>query len=209
MGATWSNRGPATHKRRFGRIIAALALLSGMAGQAAGAAEYLALSFGAYRSAPVLLTHFSIEAPLAATPEMVIAGSAESAMPRAPGSNAISLPRDVGRDRKWTVSAQWIELQTSRAYRADLTVPVSALTEVFRAYELNVIFGPNGLMILGSDKAGNRASDRVDLVAGCGDRVPRADRAWGNETGRFTQLPQVRSHMRPVPAQTICPAPAR
>ena len=187
---------------------AAVALLA-LGGQAAWAAEYLALSFGAYRSSPVLVTHFSIEAPLAVTPEMVVSGAAESAMPRAPGSSAISLPRDVGGDGKWVIRAQWIELQTNRAYRADLAVPVSTLTEVYRAYELNVIFGPNGLMILGSDRVGNRASDRVDLVAGCGDRVPGADRAWGNETGRFTQLPQLRSQMRPVPARTVCPAPQR
>ncbi|NHF74318.1 hypothetical protein [Paracoccus xiamenensis] len=195
---------------RLGRTAAAAALaLLAFGGQGALAAEYLALSFGAYRSSPVLLTHFAIESPLAATPEMVVSGSAESAMPRAPGSSAISLPRDVGGDGKWQVRAQWIELQTNRAYQAELPVPVSALTEVYRAYELNVIFGPNGLMILGSDKAGNRASDRVDLVAGCGDRVPAADRAWGNETGRFTELPQVRAHMRPVPARTVCPAPQR
>ncbi len=187
----------------------ALGALLGCAGQAAWAVDYLALSFGAYRSAPVLLTHFSIEAPLAAMPETVVAGAAESAMPRAPGSSAVSLPRDQGGDGLWLVQAQWIELQTNRAYRADLAVPVSALTEVYRAYELNVIFGPNGLMILGSDKVGNRASDRVDLVAGCGDRVPAADRAWGKETRRFTQLPQVRDHMRPVPARTVCPAPSR
>ena len=191
-----------------GAALSAAALLA-LGGRAAQAADYLALSFGAYRSAPVLLTHFSIESPLAATPEMVVSGAAENTMPRAAGSSAISVPDDVGGDRKWKIQAQWIELQTNRAYRADLTVPISALTEVYRAYELNVIFGPNGLMILGSDKVGNRPSDRVDLVAGCGDRVPAADRAWGQETGRFTQLPQVRGHMLPVPARTVCPAPSR
>lgn len=188
--------------------ITALALLASGCGSA-GAAEYLALSFGAYRSAPVLVTHFAIEKPLAPTPEMVVSGAAENAVPRTSGSSAISLPRDAGGDGKWTVSAQWIELQSGRAYRADLPVPISALSEVSRAAELNVIFGPNGLMIIGSDKPGNQPSARVDLVAGCGDRAPRSDRAWGKETGRFPQLPQIRQHMRPVPAKTICPAPAR
>lgn len=179
----------------------------GLGAQAALAADYLALSFGAYRSSPVLLTHFAIETALAPTPEMVVSGAAEREMPRTAGSSAISLPRDAGRDGMWTVSAQWIELQTNRAYRADLTVPVSALTEVYSAYELNVVFGPNGLMILGSDRVGNRKADRVDLVAGCGDRVPGSDRDWGRETGRFTQLPQVRRNMSAVPARTVCPAP--
>ena len=190
-------------------LAGAVAALLGLGGQAASAADYLALSFGAYRSSPVLLTHFAIERALAPTPEMVVSGAAEREMPRTAGSSAVSLPRDAGRDGKWTVSAQWIELQTNRAYRADLTVPITSLTEVYSAYELNVVFGPNGLMILGSDKVGNRPSDRVDLVAGCGDRVPAADRAWGQETGRFTQLPQVRGHMLPVPARTVCPAPSR
>ena len=137
-------------------LAGAVAALLGLGGQAASAADYLALSFGAYRSSPVLLTHFSVETALAPTPEMVVSGAAEGAMPRTAGSSAVNLPRDAGRDGKWTVSAQWIELQTNRAYRADLTVPIAALTEVYSAYELNVIFGPNGLMILGSDWVGNR-----------------------------------------------------
>ena len=188
--------------------ITALALLAAGCGSA-GAAEYLALSFGAYRSAPVLVTHFAIEKPLAPTPEMVVSGAAENAVPRTSGSSAISLPRDAGGDGKWTVSAQWIELQSGRAYRADLPVPISALSEVSRAAELNVIFGPNGLMILGSDRVGNRKADRVDLVAGCGDRVPGSDRNWGQETGKFTQLPHVRRNMSAVPSRTVCPAPGR
>ena len=190
-------------------LAGAVAALLGLGGQAASAADYLALSFGAYRSSPVLLTHFSVETALAPTPEMVVSGAAEGAIPRTAGSSAVNLPRDAGRDGKWTVSAQWIELQTNRAYRADLTVPIAALTEVYSAYELNVIFGPNGLMILGSDWVGNRKADRVDLVAGCGVRVPGSDRNWGQETGKFTQLPHVRRNMSAVPSRTVCPAPGR
>ena len=190
-------------------LAGAVAVLLGLGGQAASAADYLALSFGAYRSSPVLLTHFSVETALAPTPEMVVSGAAEGAMPRTAGSSAVNLPRDAGRDGLWTVSAQWIELQTNRAYRADLTVPIAALTEVYSAYELNVVFGPNGLMILGSDRVGNRKADRVDLVAGCGDRVPGSDRNWGQETGKFTQLPHVRRNMSAVPSRTVCPAPGR
>ncbi|MBA4490650.1 hypothetical protein [Paracoccus sp. S1E-3] len=187
-------------------VLACAAGLLALVGQAAWGADYLALSFGAYRSSPVLLTHFSVEAPLAPTPELVVSGAAEAEMPRTAGSSAVGLPRDAGRDGRWTVAAQWIELQTSRAYRAELTVPVSALTEVYGAYELNVIFGPNGLMILGSDRVGNSKADRVDLVAGCGDRAPRSDRDWGRETARFPEVAQLHRSMAPVPARTVCPA---
>ena len=46
-------------------LAGAVAALLGLGGQAASAADYLALSFGAYRSSPVLLTHFSVETALA------------------------------------------------------------------------------------------------------------------------------------------------
>lgn len=193
---------------RGGAALAAAMLLAGAG--AASAADSLTLTFGSYQSSPVLLTHFSIESPMAPTPEMVVISAAERQMPRTNGASAaISPPKDMGGDGKWKIAAQWIELQTSRAYRSELTIPVSGLTEAYGAYELNVIFGPNGLFLIGSDRISNRHEDRVDLAAGCGERVPSADRNWGEQTGRYPELPAVRNYMQPVPAKTHCPPPAR
>lgn len=174
------------------------------------AADPLTLTFGSYRSSPVLLTHFSIESLLAPTPEMVIISAAEEKVPRTNGASAaISAPRDVGGDRRWMVAAQWIELQTSRAYRSEVSIPISGLTEAYGAYELNVIFGPHGLFLIGSDRIGNQPEDRVDLAMNCGQRVPSADRDWGRNIGRYPELPAVRNYMRPVPSRTDCAPPAR
>jgi hypothetical protein len=100
-------------------------------------------------------------------------------------------------------------LQTSRAYRSEVSISISGLTEAYGAYELNVIFGPHGLFLIGSDRIGNQLEDRVDLAMNCGQRVPSADRDWGRNVGRYPELPAVRNYMRPVPSRTDCAPPAR
>jgi len=186
---------------------AAMVLLLGC--HSAMAADSLTLTFGSYQSSPVVLTHFAIEMPLAETQRLIVVSAAEREMPRTYSANALSLPRDVDHDGHWTVAAQWVELQTDRAWRATVNVPIRALTEWHGSAQLNVIFGPNGLFLIGSDKIGNRHSDRVDVAYVCGKRVPGADRSWRTETGYFPDLPDVLDYARPVPARTHCPMPAR
>jgi hypothetical protein len=88
------------------------------------AADSLSLTFGSYQSSPVVLTHFAIEMPLAETQRLIVVSAAEREMPRTYSANALSLPRDVDHDGHWTVTAQWVELQTDRAWRATVNVPI-------------------------------------------------------------------------------------
>lgn len=189
---------------RWATTAAAIALLMGC--QAAGAADSLSLTFGSYKAAPVVLTHFAIESPLAETQRVIVASDSEWRLPRDDGrSNALELPRDAGGDGYWKVSAQWAELQTDRAWRAEVKVPISALNETYDMNALNVIFGPNGLLVIGSDTL----DQRVNVAAECGRRVPSADHAWRRETAQFPDLAASLAFADPVPSETICPAPSR
>ncbi|MFV0409256.1 MAG: hypothetical protein ACK5LJ_06045 [Paracoccus sp. (in: a-proteobacteria)] len=186
-------------------LLALPILMAGLHPTLAG--EGLTLSFGAYESSPVVLTHFAIEEPLAETQTVIVSGKADRAMPRTSGSNALSLPEDAGRDGKWRISAQWVELMTDRAWRGEISVPVSQLTRAYDAYELNVIFGPNGLLLIGSDRIGNQPGDRIDVAMDCAERIRAADHAWRRETGIFPELPALLDQLRPTPVGTDCADP--
>lgn len=156
--------------------------------------ESLTLSFSSYAISPVVLTHFSIEQPLAPTQREIISGLADSEVPRTYGSNALSLPVDKDDDNKWVVSAQWVELPTDKAWQSSAEVNIDDLTYQFGGYELEVIFGPNGELVIGSDKLlGNNELNKpvfevIDLAHNCGVRVPSADHAWRLETGYFPDV---------------------
>jgi len=168
---------------------------------------YLSLSFGAYRASPVVLTDFAIEQDLGPIPPTAVSGDADGEMPRTAGGAAISAPIDVGRDGKWLVSARWVELPTDKAWTAQVEVPVDALIISYSAYTLTVIFGPNGELLIGSDKAGNQPSDRVDIVRVCGTRTPSADRAWQSDTGFLPEVAIIMEQFTPNPTQsTHCQA---
>jgi len=168
----------------------------------------LDLSFGALSASPVVLTDFAIEQELAPIPPTAVGGDVDDEMPRTGGGAALSAPFDVGHDGKWLVSARWVELPTDKAWTAQVEVPVDALTISYSAYMLMVIFGPNGELLIGSDKAGNQPSDRVDVVRICGNRTPSADRAWQIDTGflpevaiimeQFTSDPNAPTHCQAV-----------
>lgn len=66
--------------------------------------------------------------------------------------------------------------------------------------ELNVIFGPNGLLLIGSDRAGPTPDYHVDIVRTCGRRAPEADEAWRLKTGYFPGLPIIMNDMTGRPA---------
>ncbi|MFD1796554.1 hypothetical protein ACFSC1_11240 [Paracoccus aurantiacus] len=173
------------------------------------AADSLSLAFGSYRSSPVVLTHFSIEKPLAPTQRVIVSSDAERSMPRDDGrSSALSLPRDVDGDGYWTVRAEWVELQTDRAWRNEVKVPLSKLNVAYDMAMLTVIFGPNGLLLIGSDKPGNGAADRLNVAAECGQRVPASDHAWRNETGIFPEVADVLAYAGSPSGKANCPAPA-
>lgn len=148
---------------------------------------YLGLGFNSYENTPVILTHYAMEMPLAEIPPMLIAGAADQSMSKRNGGGAgnsvLTPPKDLGRDGQWQVSAQWVELMTNRAYRATLNVPIKEINIEYGGYVFTPIFGPNGLMMIGSDKVGLDESYRRNIVAVCGERVPSADAEWKDKQG--------------------------
>ncbi|OLS42569.1 hypothetical protein [Rhodovulum sulfidophilum] len=181
-----------------------------LSGQA-GTAQALSLSFNAYVASPAVLTHFSIEQPLAPVPAQIVSGSADIVFPRLTGAAVLSTPKDVNRDGKWRISAQWVDLISEKAWRASVDVPVKALDQSYSLYTLLVIFGPNGELLVGSDKISRDPSDRVDVVRTCGIRVPEADRDWKSRTGYFPELPRVMAYRQEnlgrASVTTACPPP--
>lgn len=167
----------------------------------------LDLRFGADSASPVVLTDFAIEQELGPIPPTALSGDADGEMPRTAGGAVLSAPLDVARDGKWLVSARWVELPTDKAWTAQVEVPLDALTISYSAYTLMVLFGPNGELLIGSDKTGNQPSDRVDVVRICGARAPSADRAWQNDTGFLPEVAAIMEEFTPEPNKpTHCQA---
>lgn len=72
----------------------------------------------------------------------------------------------------------WIELSSGQAYRAAATVPLSELeVSASGAVEMQSIFAPSGLLIIGSDPLPEGTDDlRIrDVARVCGTRAPEAD----------------------------------
>ena len=183
----------------------ALAVLAGC--KADDDPSALSLMFSSYHSTPVVLTHFSIEMPLAPTPIFIPGGRADQGPPRSAGSAVGSIPLDDGDDGLWRVAARWVELTTDRAWEAHVDVPIDELNTNFTHYALNVIMGPNGLFLIGSDKAGIELSDLKDVVRTCGVRVPSEDKAWRLETGQLAGLSTIMGISRPAVTDPECPTP--
>lgn len=171
-------------------------------------ADHMALMFSTYWSSPVVVTHFAIEGPIGEIHPEIPGGRADNGGARSAGAALLGAPMDVGGDGLWHLSAQWVELPTDKAWRAEVDIPVEKLTVSRSSYQLNVIFGPNGLLLIGSDKIGNTPADHVDIVRSCGQRVPAADEKWRLKTGHFPGLPII---MKDLPTVTSpeCPFPKR
>ena len=79
-------------------LIATCALLSACV--TANDLLYLGLGFNSYENTPVILTHYSMEMPLAETPPMLIAGAADQSMSSRNGGGAgnsvLTPPKDIG-----------------------------------------------------------------------------------------------------------------
>ncbi len=191
------------------RVLALLVVFVLASCRTSGAADRMSLSFGAHTATPVMLIAFGLEADAAPMPRPeVVATDADRELPRTTSANLIGAPRDVGRDGLWRVAAQWVELTTNRAYSATLDVPVDALRIEGGVIELQIIFGPNGELVAGSDPAFVPSRDAVvDVAQTCGARTPGNDRDWRGETGRFPQLEFVFKNPRPAIRGAACPDP--
>lgn len=152
----------------------------------------VSLGFQAYRTAPAVVTQFAIEQPLTPIQPLIASGSADINIPRdSAGGSVLSLPNDVGGDGTWTISVEWVELPTDKAWTASATIAIEDLVRDTSTYHLLVILGPNGELLIGSDEARPDRSAQNDLARVCGTRVPAADKAWRLETGQFPELPRL------------------
>lgn len=183
----------------------ALALLAGC--KSSTDASALSLMFSTYWSTPVVLTHFSIEMPLGPVPEFIPGGRADRGPPRNAGSSVGGVPLDAGDDGLWRVSARWVELTTDHAWEAEVDVPIEELNLNFSHYALNVIMGPNGLLLIGSDKAGEGLSGIKDVARICGHRVPSDDKAWRLTAGELPGLSIIMKNDRPPVTNSECLSP--
>ena len=172
----------------------------------AGGGEPLTLSFGAYSSTPVVITHFGLETPAVEmqSPELA-SGDSDQYWPRTQGANAISTPPDAGNDGLWTLEMQWVELPTDRAWRAAIEIPYKKLKQPDSTV-LQIITGPNGLLLIGSDLAVGDQSGKRDIMRVCGKRMPSADYPWREKQDYWADLPAIMQNL-PAVGSTECPSP--
>lgn len=186
--------------------LAGVAAAAMAGGALAGGSDQMTLAFTSRTASPVVVTAFAIEQPLAPVAPFIAAGAADLSENRVDGgANAIAAPRDAGRDGVWVVSAQWVELPTGKAWQARAEVPVNRLSVAWGAYEVTVIFGPSGEMMIASDQTDATPVRRVDAARVCGARVPSADRDWRRETATFPELPAVLDYSRAHRGQVTQP----
>ncbi|WP_339110095.1 hypothetical protein [Thioclava sp. GXIMD4216] len=181
-------------KRRY-IVITCLGLAGGSAGflfwsASANKLESMSLRFGSESTSPAVVTHFAIEQPLAPVNPFLAASEAETGPPRGAGVSVLGVPVDAKHDGIWQVSAQWVELPTNITWTATVDVPIKDLTIASGAYQLTVLFGPNGALTIASDKIGNALSDLRDVAFVCATMGPPPERVWKEATNYFPQLPQ-------------------
>lgn len=175
------------------------------------ASQDTSLSFGAFKSSPVVLTQFGIEGPMGPIGQpQLVAGDADGSLPRTGGGIQIGWPGNGGADGMWRLEAQWVELPTGRAYRAALDVPVDGIETQYSIKILDIIFGPHGLFIAASDKLSDDYKITPNSLAGtCGTRMPAADEDLRRRTDTFTEMDFIMDKTPPFPARTDCPDPGR
>lgn len=134
------------------------------------------LSFSAFTDRPVVLTAMSVNGRTIELLPLVVQGRAEKLPRHGGGGWLLSYP--AGQSGQMALEMTWIELSSGQAYRAAVTVPLSELEiSASGAVEMQSIFAPSGLLIIGSDPLPEGTDDlRIRNVARvCGTRAPEAD----------------------------------
>ncbi|WOI33342.1 hypothetical protein R1T40_00810 [Tritonibacter scottomollicae] len=174
----------------------------------------LTLGFGGFIASPVYVDYFSLEGAIRPiNRDFLASGGVDIQLDRTgSGSRILNLPTDLGRDGEWTVSVQWVELPTDKAWSATISFDPHDLTYSGGSYVLLVMFGPNGELLIGSDEARPELSAHHDIAHICGTRVPEADHAWRLETGYFPQMPIIMNyyeeHRHEAKTPPYCPEPS-
>ena len=165
------------------------------------------LAFSAFTDRPVVLTEMVVNGqPMALLP-LVVQGRAERAQPRYGGGGWL-LGYPSGQSGQMAVEMTWVELSSGQAYRAAVTVPLSELeVSASGAVEVQSIFAPSGLLIIGSDPLPEGADDlRIrDVARVCGTRAPEADHDYIDTPRELPGLFEALETLNSAPAAACAP----
>jgi len=163
-------------------------------------------SMTSYSFSPVLVTETNVEGLNIPPRPRVVSGQAEdTSEPRDLGVTLVYW--SAGHKDTVAVTAEWVELLTDRAWQASLEVsPEDLLRDSRNAASITLVFGPNGLLVAGTDSSD--PGPGKDLAHVCGTRVPAQDRDISVEVNKHAKLASTLSFdFPPVPDQTTCPEP--
>jgi hypothetical protein len=173
----------------------------------------MTLSFSSYGATPAVVLDFQVNGVSAGIFPTVVAGEADGDGRRA-GSGSYGLDYPAGGSGTVTLRAEWVELFTQRAWRSEITAPLSEFsreTTFDRGDTLLLmpVFGPNGLMLVTSDPIPTTATDdrRVDVAQTCGTRLPEADFDYTANPSALPQLGELLDFDYPEVAAPACPDP--
>jgi len=163
-------------------------------------------SMTSYSFSPVLVTDSNVEGLRRLLRPRVVFGHAEdTSEPR--NISVEYLYWSAGHKDTVTVTAEWVELLTDRAWQASLEISPDDLFRNSRnAASITLVFGPNGLLVAGTDSSD--PDPGKDLAHVCGTRVPAQDRDISAEVNEHALLKTALTlQFPPVPDQTTCPEP--
>ena len=190
------------------KVWAVLAGLMALSGCWKEAPKQANLSMTSYSYSPVLVTDAEVEGLRIPIGTSVVTGNAEDAsIPRDLG--IYSLSWSAGHKDTVTVSVEWVELLTDRAWQASLEIsPDDLFRNMRNAASITLIFGANGRFIAGTEPSD--VGEGKDIAQVCGTRTPEKDRDVSAEANAHAQLTEaLRFEYPPVPDQPPCPEPSQ
>lgn len=165
----------------------------------------VSLAFSSYESTPVVVTGFALNGSDFGMLPMVVDGRADTARPNE-GASRMDMQAGAGSGSSIAVTAEWTELTTGRTWQGALSVPVQQLETVEpERVEMMPVFGPDGLLIVTSDRAadGNQEGRAVDVGQVCGSPVAGSV-DYRRDPGALPQLRETLQAPRPPAAATTC-----
>lgn len=192
---------------------AILAAVLALAGCRESEPRLMSLSFSSYAASPAVLLDFEVNGVTSGLFPTVVAGEADSGEYRA-GGGVYGLDYPADGSGSIRLQAEWVELFTQRAWRAEITVPLAGFSRETTfdqgdTLRLMPVFGPNGLMLITSDPVSASADDirQVDVARVCGSRLPEADFDYTADPTALPQLSELLAFDYPAVAAPECPAP--
>ncbi|WP_299692266.1 hypothetical protein [uncultured Tateyamaria sp.] len=192
------------------RVLPMFAVLA-LTGCFGSAPERMNLSFGTYSATPAVITALTING---VTPSVLLpsvqAGRADAVPIRnSSGTYLLAWPGDTDTA---VIEATWVELLSDRAYTAGAEVNTADLHQTKTAFQtayVLLIFGPHGLMIVGSD-APQATPEPHDLARICGVRRPALDYDFAAKPRAHPRLSETLAETYPpVSGTTECPEPGK